>query len=302
MYIVRMRGGLGNQMFQYAFLRGLESAFPGVDIRVDVTDYRYCEYHYGLELTRIFPIRLHEAEDADIERLSVRQPWRYGKFLFRVARRVARRLPKLQGVVTFPSDVSQGSKVIDEHAMSLTWERICALDPAQDYYFDGYWGDTKISQRYPAAVQADLRRAFSFSAEDLAACRGRIAEMQGRESVAVHVRRGDYVGTSFDCLPEDYYERAIAYMEQHVASPMFYFFSDDPAYVRERFRLPNMMVVEENRGTRSYRDLLLMSRCRHMICANSTFSYWGGWLNAYPGKIVIAPPWFFQDADWVTAI
>lgn len=255
-----------------------------------------------MELTRIFPIRLREAEDADIERLSGRHPWRYGRFLFRVARRVARHLPELQEVVPFPSDVSQGTQVIDELAMSLTWESICALDPAQEYYFDGYWGDTKISKRYPAAVQAELRQVFSFSAADLAACGERIAEMQGRESVAVHVRRGDYVGTSFDCLPEDYYERAIAYMEQQVASPRFYFFSDDPAYVRERFHLPNMEVVEENRGTRSYRDLLLMSKCHHMICANSTFSYWGAWLIDHPGKIVISPPWFFQDADWVTAI
>ena len=91
----------------------------------------------------------------------------------------------------------------------------------------------------------------------------------------------------------DYYKRAITVINKKVNNPHFYIFSDDPGYVAKNLRIENATYVDFNRGSNSWQDMYLMSQCKHNIIANSTFSWWGAWLNKYPSKIVIAPTkWF----------
>ncbi|PJF45407.1 MAG: alpha-1,2-fucosyltransferase, partial [Candidatus Thermofonsia Clade 3 bacterium] len=114
-------------------------------------------------------------------------------------------------------------------------------------------------------------------------------------SVSLHVRRGDFVqdpvvrrvhGVDLSA----YYPRAVAMLMQYVNAPHFYVFSDDPAWVRGNLKLPApMTVIEHNHGELSFRDMQLMSACRHHILANSSFSWWGAWLNPQPHKLVVAP-------------
>ncbi len=110
-------------------------------------------------------------------------------------------------------------------------------------------------------------------------------------------------GASFGsiCTP-DYYREAIRRVREKVENPVFFVFSDDPDYAREMLGdLGEAVYVTHNTGAESYRDMQLMSRCRHHIIANSTFSWWGAWLDPWPGKTVCAPARWLQGDDRVTA-
>ena len=90
------------------------------------------------------------------------------------------------------------------------------------------------------------------------------------------------------CTPE-YYEKAIAYIATKISSIQFYVFTDDPEWVNANFEIENAIYVQHNTGSDSWQDMYLMSQCKHNIIANSSFSWWGAWLNSNPSKIVIAP-------------
>jgi hypothetical protein len=130
-----------------------------------------------------------------------------------------------------------------------------------------------------------------------------IEEIQDVQSVAVHVRRGDYITNpnnfaSLGLCPLEYYEDANDFIEQHVKNPHFFIFTDDPEWAREHMKFSGpTKVVDHNLGKADYEDLRLMTHCRHFIIANSSFSWWGAWLASNPDKIVIAPKtWFMTDS------
>lgn len=126
-------------------------------------------------------------------------------------------------------------------------------------------------------------------------------EMRQVNSVAVHVRRGDYVSNPkthviFGTCSLDYYKKAIGLIAERVQNPKFYFFSDDIDWVRENLKVPySSTYISHNTGEKSYEDLRLMSHCKHNVIANSTFSWWGAWLNQNQNKIVVAPKNWFTD-------
>lgn len=112
--------------------------------------------------------------------------------------------------------------------------------------------------------------------------------MQNENSVAVHIRRGDFKTTGIDMLKMSYYDKAIQYMKSHLSNPHFYIFSDDIKWCKENFKLstPHTFV---DWNTKDYEDLHLMTQSKHNIIANSSFSWWGAFLNKNPNKIVIVP-------------
>ncbi len=155
-------------------------------------------------------------------------------------------------------------------------------------YLTGYWQVHNIAD----AISADLRKEFSFRE----APKGRNAELlrqiQSAENpVSLHIRRGDYTLAVEGnvALPMDYYAKAIAKIRQSVGEPTFFVFSDDMAFAKENFRDLPAVFVDHNDSFSAHEDLRLMSSCRHNIIANSSFSWWGAWLNSHPDKIVIAP-------------
>ena len=118
--------------------------------------------------------------------------------------------------------------------------------------------------------------------------------MEETPTVSIHVRRGDYLdelnrGLLGGICTDAYYERAIRYVRERIPGALFFVFSDDTAYVRERFRGEEYRIVDWNKGKDSFYDMMLMSRCRHNICANSTFSFWGARLNPHDGKLMVRP-------------
>ena len=153
---------------------------------------------------------------------------------------------------------------------------------------------------------------FSFSEEVKKKNKDMCCQLQQENSVSVHIRRGDYLTAENkrihgNICTEEYYNNAMTYMREKTENPRFYIFTDDLQWAREKYKGEDITIVDGNRDHSSYVDMFLMSQCKHNIVANSTFSWWGAWINANPDKLVLAPPkWLnnFEEAqvacaDWV---
>jgi hypothetical protein len=264
--IVQLKGGLGNQMFQYAAGRAL-SIRTGAPLLLDMGSYEPRQAGmYALDGLQI------QAEPAAPEQLKAFQPGIFGKALNRLLPLPLRRIYKEPH---FQYDARFGQ----------------ARPPL---YMKGYWQ----SWKYFDAVKTQIREDFRFRQQFSPAILAKAAELEATESVAMHFRRGDYtqnVAVQYHgiCGP-DYYERAV---EQLPAAVRYYIFTNDPDWVREN--LPpgiSANILSGSLSHNQYEDLFLMSRCRHQVIANSSYSWWAAWLNDYAGKKVIAPRRWFNEA------
>lgn len=164
---------------------------------------------------------------------------------------------------------------------------------------------------YFASVEEQVRQAFQFNTLHLDKHNSQLIEKINLcNSVAIHVRRGDFVKESKlfgNIATPEYYKKAIEYIKRHVEDPVFYVFSDDIVWCRENIKEKDVRYIDFNTGQDSWKDMMLMSKCKHNINANSTFSWWGAWLNDNPEKIVIVPNKFtntegseqIYPKDWI---
>jgi len=280
MIITNIIGGLGNQMFQYATAKALALHFD-TSLALDISDFSGYGLHQGFELSRVFNISADLADQGMLRRLV---GWQAG--------RTARRLLKKRMFAPVRS-----SSLIVEPGFGY-WPGIRTI--ALPAYLLGYWQ----SEQYFADVADVIRQEFSFKLK----LEGRNKEMAERISsenaVSLHVRRGDYVkdkktlATHGVCSLE-YYQLAVSLLVEQVKKPVFYVFSDDIPWVRDNLRIDfPVHYVDHNTGSQSYNDMRLMSLCKHHIIANSSFSWWGAWLNPDAGKIVYTPKnWFANGTD-----
>ncbi|MCR5735812.1 MAG: alpha-1,2-fucosyltransferase, partial [Lachnospiraceae bacterium] len=180
------------------------------------------------------------------------------------------------------------------------YELVSALDEAKDHYITGFFRDEK----YYVPVLDELKRIFVFPALDEK--NESIADrIRSEESVSIHVRRGDYLtlyNGQFKILSRDYYEAAVGELSLHTGKSIeelsFYIFSDDPDFAKKEFDwLPKKTVISDNKGDESYKDMQLMSLCKHNIIANSTFSEWAALLNGNEGHITIYPGDYMENGD-----
>lgn len=286
MIIVRLCGGLGNQMFQYAAGRGLALS-RGEPLLLDLdwfhgssgssTSRRY-------ELHR-YPIAAHVA--SPVERLSIR---------LRASRLGARHAWLRRG-----------------------WAVHCEAgfdhDPSVHrlkghIYLDGYWQSPRYFEHAAEAVRAELWPTHPVGARDGAV----LNLIREGPAVSVHVRRGDYVSNVSasalhgTCTPE-YFEQACRIVTSRVQGLRFFVFSDDVVWSRATLRFPGPTTfVDHNGPEAAFQDMRLMALCDHHVIANSSFSWWGAWLGANPQRIVVAPQQWFADgrststllpADWI---
>ena len=266
MRLIKMIGGLGNQMFIYAFYLQMRKRFPGT--RIDLSDMRHYHAHNGYELDRVFGISDRE-------------------FC------IAKPLKKVLEFLFF--------KVILERKQNL--ETMEAFTKSYAYpflYFKGFYQ----SERFFKDVEDEVRQAFAFDLNKANAESQNLARQiqENPHAVSLHVRRGDYMEPKFykrygTVCSQAYFQRAVEMMLAQVPQAHFYIFSDDVEWVQQNLRLPRATVVSCNRGADSWQDMMLMSLCRHNIICNSTFSWWGAWLNANPEKRVIAPSRWLADVD-----
>jgi hypothetical protein len=160
------------------------------------------------------------------------------------------------------------------------------LDTSQNYYLYGYWQN----EHYLRRVAGEIFDSFVFPPETEPKNMELRWEIAEANAIGVHVREGDFVIAKFPLCGREYYGKAVKYMEERVDSPRYYVFSDNIEYAKSVFgEMENVRYVNHNKDKQSYRDMQLMSLCKHNITANSTFSFWGAYLNKNPGKHVIAP-------------
>lgn len=282
MIISRIIGGLGNQMFQYALGRAL-SLERGQPLRLDVSGFAGYGMHHGFELQRVFGSLADIATKSEVRGIL---GWQFLSGIRRIVSRPGLAVIRRDGFVVEPH--------------FHYWPEIKNIP--QDCYLDGYWQ----SEIYFRCASLIIRSDFTFKAP-LANRNVELAEQIGQvNSVSLHVRRGDYAknpktNATHGLCSLEYYRAAVQYVAVRVEEPYFFIFSDDIAWARKNLRLDfSCEFIDHNQGTESYRDMQLMSLCDHHIIANSSFSWWGAWLNPDPDKIVIAPKQWFANANNVS--
>ncbi|RYY08114.1 MAG: alpha-1,2-fucosyltransferase [Sphingobacteriaceae bacterium] len=278
MVITKLVSGLGNQLLQYAMGKQLAIA-RNVPLRLDVSFFEDQDLR-SYKLNN-FNINAKIASDAEIE------PFRKNINAYQ----------KLHQQTSFYAKVYRNLEplVFPKHTKNYfkesTW---WILEPEiyktpSDIYIEGYWQHYKYYENLKPLIleELTLKKQLDDNAQNWLTS---IKSDQG--SVAVHIRRGDYVsdpGANYlmGVLPVNYYNKAISYIKQKVSNPTFYFFSDDLDWVKHNIQTDasNFYV----NGNLDYVDLNLMRHCNHQIIANSTFSWWGAFLNRNPDKIVVAP-------------
>jgi hypothetical protein len=283
MIISHLLGGLGNQMFQYAAGRTLSSKLSE-EFRLDISDFSSYGLHQGYELNRIFGIKTPVVTKLELQKML---GWRSNQLAKKVLKR---------NLFT----PLRGNRLVFEPHFHF-WDGLTSV--TSDAYLYGYWQ----SEKYFQEAQKLIREDFAFQAPLDSRNQELQKKIDGSAAISLHIRRGDYISSTanqkvFHTLPAAYYRDAMKLLADKVTNPHFYIFSDDIERVKNQFSIDHPITyVDHNRGNDGYLDMRLMSYCQHHIIANSSFSWWGAWLNPSPEKIVIAPSkWFnnhFNDAD-----
>jgi hypothetical protein len=271
-------------MFQYAFGR-TNAKRLGVELKIDLSDPTLF-IHNGFELERLFNIQASKATSEDI------------KSVLGIQRHIIiRNFIKAMGFRRFIN-----SPILEEPHFHFSSEM---LRLKRNSYVNGYWQ----SEKYFSDIKSEIQTEFSFKLplskknSDLA------KKINKLNSVSVHVRRNDYANNSnvnavHGLCSLNYYMSAIQYVVERVEKPFFFIFSDDPTWVKENFKIDYPFeFIAHNQGAESYNDMRLMSMCKHHVIANSSFSWWGAWLNLSDTKIVITPKeWFVKEINTIDLI
>jgi hypothetical protein len=271
MKIVQFLGGLGNQMFQYAFYKALQNKYK--DVKVDLLSFNDYKLHNGFELDFIFNIKINKANSFVSKLYNPKyRNWTVRKL---------RRLLNLK-------------KVYFEEKECFIYDENLLAYPSKRFYW-GYWQ----TEKYFKHIEAEIRNDFIFKTPLNKKNELLFEKIKNTTSVAVHIRRGDYVNHPLfgDICDENYYNKAIKHIQLEVKKPTFFIFSNDMVWCKNQLNLPNATYVDWNIGDDSYIDMQLMSYCKHNIIANSSFSWWAAWLNNNGNKIVIAPQMWINNVD-----
>jgi len=265
-----MFGGLANRMFQYAFYMRLKKLDKKVFL--DNISFKPKQAHELVEFKNIFPnAELNISSKDDVFRLAGKN-----NFINRVRRKIL-----LLHKDSFIKEVSfRYTEVYDK------------LDG--DIYLVGHWQSEKYFSSFKDLILYD----FSFNEFRSDKNKNILKKIQKEESVSIHIRkRKEHSNRKINkgTCGLDYYKNAIKFMNENLSNPKYYVFADNLEWVKENFTEFNYELIDWNPiyGPNSYLDMQLMSLCKHNIIANSTYSWWGAWLNRNPNKIVIGPEkWF----------
>ena len=270
MIIIQVMGGLGNQLQQYALYR--KFVRMGKEARLDLSWFDEVKENNkeakvtsrNLELTCFDRLVYETCTREEKEKLTGSDG---------LSGKLRRKL--------LPSTIHWFHESKMYHPEILSFE---------DMYLSGYFA----CEKYYSDILYDLREKIQFPLSDNPLNPELAQEMRECASVSVHVRRGDYLNEENRAMfgnicTDAYYRKAMELIKEEVPDAHFYLFSDDVSYVKQKYQGEEFTVVDINHGKDSFYDMWLMSNCRHNICANSTFSFWGARLNGNEGKIMIRP-------------
>jgi hypothetical protein len=280
MIIVRLIGGLGNHMFQYAVGRVLSLKWHS-DLYLDITQLinppqNITPRSYELDN---FNIKAAVASKDLLKQVPLSR-----KDMFRIGlQRIFSRAPIFHYVKEQTVD-------FDRRILSLP----------DNVYLDGNWQ----SEKYFSGISDIIREEFQILSNPSESNQKMLEKIQECNSVSIHIRRGDYISNPkthrihFVCN-EEYYRKAKEIILKQIENPHFFIFSDDPIWAQNNI-VPDASVtyISHNTGIQSNEDLRLMLHCQHHIIANSSFSWWGAWLGKKPGQVVVAPGrWFTSEEE-----
>jgi hypothetical protein len=275
MIITKLQGGLGNQMFQYAFGKLLgqicsEPVYADTSYSFFIRHRPYALDAFQLELKSITPLQIPFLYPANIP--GIENHWlRFYQQL---------NLP--------------GPRVVTENKQ-YKFDRRILQQASKDQFLIGFWQHYKYLEK----IEKELRTDFTFKQKIPSRFSAKVKMITSRKSVAIHIRRGDYLrSTGFESCPLTYYQNAIKIMDQKIKQPHYFIFSDDMKWSKEHFSpLPKVTFIDgEDRPDTL--DLQLMQMCKHHIIANSTFSWWGAWLGYSTQQLVIMPmKWSKTDSQ-----
>lgn len=268
MIIIQVAGGLGNQLQQYALYRKFVRL--GKEARLDLS-------WFTSKDQRDRAVAARELELAYFDRL-----------VYEVC--TPEEKEKLTGPEGFAGKIRRKLLPGSIHWFHESKMYHPELLQMENMYISGYFA----CEKYYADILYDLREKIQFPRSTNPENLKMAEEIKACEAVSVHIRRGDYLDKENAAMfgnicTEAYYQAALSYIREHCSSPHFYIFSDDIGYARKRFAGEEYTVVDLNHGRDSFYDMWLMSLCKHNICANSTFSFWGARLNPSENKVMIRP-------------
>ncbi len=267
MIIIEVAGGLGNQLQQYALYKKFQSL--GKEVRLDISWFRE-ENQSRMLAKRELELNYFEGLEYKICTLKEKEKLAGG----------GGRAGKLRRkLLPFTIHHMREERIYHPELLSYS-----------DMYISGYFA----CEKYYADILPKLRESICFPQSSNPLNYALAEEMKSCNSVSMHIRRGDYLDDKNremfgGICTEEYYEQAIKMIKEEVPDARFYIFSDDAAYVKGKYQGEDYTVVDINHGRDSFYDIWLMSNCRHNICANSTFSFWGARLNENEDKIMIRP-------------
>jgi hypothetical protein len=276
---VSIYGGLGNQMFQYAFNIALNE--KGCNSKILFTNFFYELHHSGFNLGRAFKLRL---------------PFPLNLYDFIL----------LHGGLIYQNKIS---RYISYQLISHYNKKYTAYYEKDPFVYDknvfnqssklfiGIWQ----VEEYFKDIDKTIEKSFVFKTPRDKKNKQLIKQIIQTNSISIHVRRGDYLDAKWSSThnvikDNGYYLNSISYVNRKVEDPQYFVFSDDIQWVKKNLPLQSAIFVDINKGKSSYIDMYLMSLCKHNIIANSTFSWWAAWLNKNYDKIVIMPEtWLNTD-------
>lgn len=264
--VIKLKGGMGNQMFQYAFGKALEESAKNagnpIDLSFDTTAYSKPIKKDTLRSYMLPLLNTNASVAKDAFALNLRNP--YG-----IMSKIIRKIKELL-----------------ETPFTTSFEPSLLQPPYKNYY-EGYWQ----SEKYFLSIAEQIRQEFTLR-EPL----GKEAQTMYEcikadpHSVSIFYRRTDYVGhQQFDIGEQNYQKRAIARMLEILPTLKLYVMSDDIEWVKEHAELPFGSVFVSSKEIPPHEEMSLATACQHHIIPNSTFAWWGAWLNPSPDKVVIAP-------------
>lgn len=281
MICIKFMGGLGNQMFQYAMYLFLKKQYPKSNVKIDIDSYKYVRYHTGFDLKRVFDVSF---PNYDLKEQYSKWNALYYKIKVNLKKHFC--LLNILGIKSFNGDVPYINKTLfrlnDNKYNFLygTWETDC----------------------YMSYIESEIREKYVFPTFLLAKNIEAQKEMESVNSVSIHIRRGDYLNSKFvDLTQTKYYSDALEYVKEKIGDNIkLFIFSDDIDWCRSNLEYGNLpcVFIDWNKGDFSYEDMHLMALCKCNILANSTFSWWAGYLNMTETPLIICPRQYYKDENY----
>ncbi|MGJ1436874.1 alpha-1,2-fucosyltransferase [Sphingobacterium siyangense] len=279
MDVVIICNGLGNQMSQYAFF--LEKKKIDHKTRF-IFDKKSWKDHNGYELDSVFGIEYNE---------SLKNQFLF--FLFRVLG--MKKYPLITRPIIGLLNIL-GISIVEE-ARNYDYDPKLLNSKRGIRFLYGGWH----SEKYFHHSRTSILDKFKFQDEEDPIVRTYLEKIRQTNSVSVHIRRGDYLNsvnfkTFGSVCTKEYFLRAIDKIYELVPNPHFFVFSNDVEWVLSNFEMDNMTIVDCNKGTNSWKDIMLISECKHNINSNSSFSWWGAWLNKADNNVIV-PKYFINQLE-----